>query len=436
MNNENKNYIEETIKKLSTDRKNLFVFIMGIIATIFSVIYISLARLNTVMLVYMLCTIVISASMILYAFDVDKSRKYTGDILICGTLLNLIGVILRIIQLGLMFSWKYYLLYLAFSIGLVLFITKHTKNEGKGNCIKIIFSLIIAYIIFEIVRISTMTTYIGLTWSFFRIAEICLALCYIIILIMNNNTYESFSEKLGKYKVQIPSLKICIIIILFISLVFGGIGAILKLNTKSKNTVTTPTTVTQNATKEVDPTNTPQKNKAANTVSGGNTNTDENSAINQNAETSQSNSNDIADITIGQTVSSDKLDFTLNKVNFSYKVEPDNPPSWYTYYDAPENQVYIYINAKVKNKQKQAIEADEVYSVTVDYDGGYTYRGFNIADDTDGDFTYANITSVEPLQTLGVHCLVACPEEIETSDKPIILTITLKDGSKYKYQMR
>ena len=145
---------------------------------------------------------------------------------------------------------------------------------------------------------------------------------------------------------------------------------------------------------------------------------------------------EITDIALKQTVATDDYEFTLNRVELSYKVLPDNPPSYYTYYNAPDDQVYIYVNAKVKNKQKQSVDCDEIYSVTADYNGGYTYTGFNIADDTDGDFTYANITAVNPLQTLGVHCLIACPEEVETTSHPLVLTITLKDGTKYRYKMR
>ena len=120
----------------------------------------------------------------------------------------------------------------------------------------------------------------------------------------------------------------------------------------------------------------------------------------------------------------------------SYDVMPDNPPSYYSHYTAGSGQVYIYINATVKNLQKQDVECDEIYSVTADYNNGYTYNGFNITDDSDGDFTYANITSISPLHTLGVHCLRECPAEVETSNNPLSLSINLKNGTQYKYTVR
>lgn len=143
------------------------------------------------------------------------------------------------------------------------------------------------------------------------------------------------------------------------------------------------------------------------------------------------------DITVNETVTTDNYEFTLNKVELSYDVKPENPPSYYMHYPAPDGKVYIYVNAMVKNLAKKSIECDEIYSVLADYNGGYEYTGFHVVSDKDGDFTYANIANIDPLETRGVHCLVECPVEVENStDKPLFITITLKDGAKYKYQIR
>lgn len=145
---------------------------------------------------------------------------------------------------------------------------------------------------------------------------------------------------------------------------------------------------------------------------------------------------DMKTISLGEKVVSSSYEFTLNKVELSYDVIPDNPPMYYSHYAAQTGEVYIHIDADVKNTQKQNIACDEVYSVTADYDGGYTYSGFSVVEDSDGDFTYANITSLKPLQTLGIHNLVNCPEEVESSGKPLFIIITLNDGTKYKYVIR
>lgn len=176
-------------------------------------------------------------------------------------------------------------------------------------------------------------------------------------------------------------------------------------------------------------------------------NTDDNTLSQQKTEnqvevesteetTTKTNKKEIKKISIGETITTDSFEFTLNKVELSYDVKPDNPPTWYSHYQADNGQVYIYVNASVKNLKKQSINCDEIYSVKADYNGGYEYSGYNIVTDTDGDFTYANITSLTPLQTLGVHCLIDCPEEVETSDNPLVLTIELNGGEKFTYTVR
>lgn len=159
--------------------------------------------------------------------------------------------------------------------------------------------------------------------------------------------------------------------------------------------------------------------------------------VNDEPQLSETENNiSIQEINIGETIITSQIEFTLNGVEFSHDVMPQNPPSFYTHYPANAGQVYIHIDFDIKNLAKSNLECDEVYGVTADYNQGYTYQGGAIVEDTDGDFTYANITSINPLQTLGVHCLIDCPEEVETSTNPLYLIITLNDGSQYKYTIR
>lgn len=144
----------------------------------------------------------------------------------------------------------------------------------------------------------------------------------------------------------------------------------------------------------------------------------------------------VKEIAIGETIATENFEAVLNKVELSYDVVPENPPSYYSHYPADSGQVYVHVDMDIKNLQKQEVRCDEIYTVTVDYNNGFTYKSFAITEDTDGDFTYANITSVTPLQTLGVHALIDCPQEVETSTNPLFITITFADGSSYKYTIR
>lgn len=153
-------------------------------------------------------------------------------------------------------------------------------------------------------------------------------------------------------------------------------------------------------------------------------------------ETSEEVDESVQVIGIGETIYIEQYEFTLNKVEFTYDVLPDPLPSFYNHYEAESGMVYLHIDADIKNLQKQDLSCDTAYSVKMDYDDGYTYQGGLVPEDADLGFTYANITSIKPLESKGLHCLVLCPEEIETSDKATYIIITLLDGSEYKYIIR
>lgn len=142
-------------------------------------------------------------------------------------------------------------------------------------------------------------------------------------------------------------------------------------------------------------------------------------------------------ISIGETVSGNGFDFTLKNVGFTYEAMPENPPTYYSYYEAKAGKIYIKIDANIKNTSKVSLNCDEIYSVTADYNNGYTYTGFAVADDHDGDFTYASITRIDPLETLGIHYLIECPDEVSNNtSSPLVLIISLDGGTQFKYTIR
>ena len=419
---ENNNHIENFFKSFAKSKKRICVFICGLISSICSFLFMAETSLNAIPLIYTLLILLAAVANIVYSLDVNGKNRYCGDIVVSGIALCLIGIVLRIIQLGIGFSVEYFIAYFLFGIVIIMLGLKIAKNIGKKSIITVFLVLIALYSIFEFFY-SGNPYMKGFFWRLFHISEAMLFLSYVAIVVLDNG---NISDQIGKYKSQIPSVKICAAILAFLALVSIGIGALRNLdnfnfssrkntgipqnnnvsNMQNEKEKTTPTSVAT-------PTSTPQPTPLPTST-----------PIPENT------------ISIGQTVTNNMYEFTLNKVQFSYDVMPDNPPSYYSHYEAKPGQVYIYVNASVKNLQKQGLPCDEVYSVTADYNGGYTYSGFNIITDTDGNFTYASINSIDPLQTLGVHCLIDCPEEVETSTNPLFLTITMKDGSKYKYTIR
>ncbi len=134
-------------------------------------------------------------------------------------------------------------------------------------------------------------------------------------------------------------------------------------------------------------------------------------------------------ISVGESIITEDVEITINKVELSYDVLPDNTSGFYTHYEADAGNVYIHLDMDVKNLGKQNLGCDHILSATADYNGGYTYSGFAAPEDSSTGFTYANITSIKPLETLGVHYLFKCPQEVEESTNPLFITIEPESSS-------
>lgn len=424
---EQNSYIETYIKKFAERKSRIVVLISAVISVICSLLFMTENKLNALTTLFTILMLCAGITSIIYVTDMDGKNKYRNDILIGGITLNLIGILIRIIKIGLAFSIRFFVGYCVFGVAVILFIIKLSKNKVKEKGIIILLSILSIYCVFEFFYANI--SYVnGFTSAIYRIAEASLFISYIGILMMNKADYQSFSDNVGTYKMQIPSLKICFgIYVLLIVLVFG-IGTVKNLDKIHINT----NIVQKNETIQKD--DAEEKNEK---VEKNEKITSANSEAEAEPTTTPTPTpKPIQTISLGEKITTDSFEFTLNKVVLSHNVEPDNPPSYYTYYAASDGQVYIYVNASVKNLTQQNIRCDGVYSVTANYNNGYKYNGFNIVSDTDGDFTYANINSINPLQTMGIHCLVDCPQEVETAENPLNLTIKLRDGKEFLYTIR
>jgi len=128
-------------------------------------------------------------------------------------------------------------------------------------------------------------------------------------------------------------------------------------------------------------------------------------------------------VSIGDTITTENAEITINKVELTYDVLPDDISGFYSHYEADSGNVYIHLDVDVKNLGKQNLGCDDILSATADYNDGYTYSSFAAPEDSSTGFTYASITSIKPLQTLGIHYLFECPQEVEESSNPLFITI-------------
>lgn len=140
-------------------------------------------------------------------------------------------------------------------------------------------------------------------------------------------------------------------------------------------------------------------------------------------------------IVLGEMLVAKSYEMTFNTIEFSYKVLPDDTSGLYTTYSAESGKVYVHLDVDVKNTQKQQLRCDKIATVSVDYDNGYTYTGFATVEDRMTGFTYANISSIDPLETKGMRYLISCPEEVETSVNPVRVIVTIDDHD-YSFQLK
>lgn len=140
---------------------------------------------------------------------------------------------------------------------------------------------------------------------------------------------------------------------------------------------------------------------------------------------------DAETIELGSTVTiPDLCDFTVNYADLKKEVLPPNPGSYYSYYQEEDGMTYIDVAISVKNLRTTARVADEFGTVKAICGDGYEYDSYSIIEEPGGvDFTYTNITSVDPLETAVLHYLVSFPNEL--ADDPtssIVLEITMLDN--------
>lgn len=146
-------------------------------------------------------------------------------------------------------------------------------------------------------------------------------------------------------------------------------------------------------------------------------------------------SSKVETISIGDVITTNDYELTLNNIDFTYELLPKNTSSVYRSYPAESGKVYIHVDADVKNTMQRNIRIEELFTASALYDGKYQYNGFTIVDDDNSFEWVGSYSAATPLETCGAHSLIACPVEVETSGKPV--TISLLIGkTTYEYTLR
>ena len=148
---------------------------------------------------------------------------------------------------------------------------------------------------------------------------------------------------------------------------------------------------------------------------------------------------DVPLLAVGETVTSDDFEFTLNKIDFTYELLPEDTSSVYTSYTPASGKTYIHIDGTFYNKAKRDYCIRDLPVPSADYDNGYTYDGFALVLDPSrkSSFVWASHrVACTPLETAHYHGLIECPKVVDESDAPLFVTLTMPDGKIYKCIVR
>ena len=120
---------------------------------------------------------------------------------------------------------------------------------------------------------------------------------------------------------------------------------------------------------------------------------------------------------------------TMNSMEFTKKVEPPKPKNYYSYYEVKESgNIYVHSIFKVKNLKGSSLSAEDILDVKVLYDEKYEYNSFSTIEEDGGpDFTYTNITGIDPLTYGVLHFITEVPVEVKDSGKSVKIIITIGD---------
>lgn len=143
--------------------------------------------------------------------------------------------------------------------------------------------------------------------------------------------------------------------------------------------------------------------------------------INQDINEQNSNNLDraIKSFSLGQKLSfDDTAEIVIEKYDFTNKVLPSNPGSFYNYYQLKDSdKTFFHVVGKYKHLGTEEVSfLDIPIKFYAKYQDKYIYNGFQVAEVSGGSdldaFAYA-----KPLSNLKFHVLIEVPNEVKDNGK-------------------
>lgn len=128
-------------------------------------------------------------------------------------------------------------------------------------------------------------------------------------------------------------------------------------------------------------------------------------------------------VSVGDTITEDGFaEIKLKKISYQSRINPSDTSGFYTYYEVKnKDNIYLACQFDFTNLQEDAgYDLGDYLSFSVTYDGGYTYTGWSIAEDSGSLTTYPNLL---PLTTFDAYYLIEVPKKLQGTDYTLTCTV-------------
>lgn len=147
------------------------------------------------------------------------------------------------------------------------------------------------------------------------------------------------------------------------------------------------------------------------------------------------------DVSIGQSIEYDD-NYIISFIDylFTQRINPSNPDSYYSYYEAQDkssNTLFV-LKTTIKNLGGETLDGDSLPGATLIYDGKYKYELQKITEKDDGSDLegYRWYMDIDPLKTKKIWYKVEVPLDLENNtDKSLEVEYNINNKT-YRLKVR
>ncbi len=130
----------------------------------------------------------------------------------------------------------------------------------------------------------------------------------------------------------------------------------------------------------------------------------------------------------------DNCVFAISDTGFTSKLMPMKTDDYYSYYEADNGKVYLFIQLKYKNISTEPQDMADVFYAEMKYKNKYEYHSFVSV--LDGDWEgFSSYEELCPLSDEYVYVVFEVPQEVADAEDSVVVTLEICEKT-YTYKVR